>query len=94
MRPYPSATVASARLAASSFRNQQQRTFRHYSIKIQTSCTNVKEYARESLDTLSIKMLSDFIHDKVLPNLVMDLFDSTEKSARAMMTNNKEEYSN
>ena len=55
-------------------------------------CTNIKEYARENLDTLSIEMLSDFIHDKVLPILVMDLFDSTEKSVRAMMANNKEQY--
>ncbi|KAI2493650.1 hypothetical protein MHU86_20903 [Fragilaria crotonensis] len=55
-------------------------------------CTNIKEYARGNLDTLSIKMLSDFIHDKVLPILVMDLFDSTEKSVRAMMANNKEQY--
>jgi hypothetical protein len=55
-------------------------------------CTNTKEYARENLDTLSIKMLSDFVHGKVLPNLVMDLFDLTEKSVRAMMANNKEEY--
>ena len=55
-------------------------------------CTNIKEYARENLDTLSIEMLSDFIHDKVLPNLVIDLFNSTEKGVRAMMANNKEEY--
>jgi hypothetical protein len=37
-------------------------------------------------------MLSDFIHNKVLPKLVMDLFNLTEKSVRAMMANNKEEY--
>jgi hypothetical protein len=52
-------------------------------------CTNIKEYARENVDTFSIEMLSDFIHDKVLPNLVMDLFHLTEKSVRTMMANNK-----
>ncbi len=31
--------------------------------------TNIKECARENLNTLSIEMLSDFIHNKVLPNL-------------------------
>ena len=55
-------------------------------------CTAIKEYARTNLDTLSIEMLSEFIHDKVLPNLVKDLLNETEKSVRAMMSTKTEEY--
>jgi hypothetical protein len=43
---------------------------------------------------LSIEMLSDYIHDKVLPNLIMDILKETVKSVRTRMENNKEEYSN
>jgi hypothetical protein len=35
-------------------------------------CTRIKQYATENLDTLSIEMLSEFIHDKILPTLVKD----------------------
>ena len=57
-------------------------------------CTNIKEYARENLDTLSIEMLSEYIHDKVLPNLIMDILNETEKSVRTMMATKKDEYNN
>ena len=32
----------------------------------------IKQYATENLYTLSIKMLCEFIHDKILPCLVND----------------------
>jgi hypothetical protein len=35
--------------------------------------------------------MSECIHNKVLPNPVIDLFNSTEKSEGAMMANQKEE---
>ena len=57
-------------------------------------CTTIKEYARTNLDTLSIEMLSEFIHDKVLPNLVMDVLNETEKSVRTMMATKKNECNN
>jgi len=32
----------------------------------------IKQYACENLETLSIEMLSEFIHDKILPRLLFD----------------------
>ena len=37
-----------------------------------TLCMKIKEYATVNLDTLSIEMLSQFIHDKILPKLLQD----------------------
>jgi hypothetical protein len=45
---------------------------------------NITEYAKENLDTLSIEMLAEYIHDKILPQLVIDVFDETEESVSAM----------
>ncbi|KAI2489598.1 hypothetical protein MHU86_24987 [Fragilaria crotonensis] len=39
-------------------------------------------------------MLSEYIHDKVLPNLIMDILNETEKSVRAMMATKKDKYNN
>ena len=55
-------------------------------------CTNLKIYARANLDTLSIEMLSGYIHDIVLPNLIMDILNETVNGVRTRMANNKEEY--
>jgi hypothetical protein len=35
-------------------------------------CLRITRYARENLDTLSIEMLAEYIHDKILPRLVRD----------------------
>ena len=38
-------------------------------------CMNIQRYANENLDALSIEMLSEYIHDKVLPALVHSTFN-------------------
>ena len=38
-------------------------------------CMNIQRYGNENLDALSIEMLSEYIHDKVLPALVHSTFN-------------------
>jgi hypothetical protein len=58
---------------------------------------NIKRYGKENLDTLSIEMLSEYIHDKVLPALVHSTFnepveEEEEQSVSFALDLDSEEY--
>ena len=62
--------------------------------KVACVCMNVQQYAKENLDTLSIKMLSEYMHDKAPPALVHSKFNGPveEQSVSVALELESEEY--
>ena len=55
----------------------------------------IKQYACENLETLSIEMLSEFIHEKILPRLLLEHDeDDDDDINRLQNTDNIPDYEN
>ena len=42
-------------------------------------CSKVRKYAHENLVTLSVELISEYLHDVILPKMVMDKYGISEK---------------